>query len=87
MAGQSVLTGFSPQELTFIVGKHLAYYRGEHYIKHLFPTVPELTMLLFAGMKMVHPDTPVPGEMTAQVKSTAAELAKFIAERMLEDAS
>jgi len=30
-AGQSVLTGFSPQELTFIVGKHLAYYRGEHY--------------------------------------------------------
>ena len=29
------------------------YYRGEHYIKNLFPTVPELTMLLFAGMKMV----------------------------------
>jgi len=78
VAGQSVLTGFSPQELTFIVGKHLAYYRGEHYIKHLFPTVPELTMLLFAGMKMVHPETPVPGEMTAQVNATAAELAKFM---------
>jgi tetratricopeptide (TPR) repeat protein len=78
VAGQSVLTGFSPQELTFIVGKHLAYYRGEHYIKHLFPTVPELTMLLFAGMKMVHPDTPVPGEMTAQVNATAAELAKYM---------
>ncbi len=78
VAGQSVLTGFSPQELTFIVGKHLSYYRGEHYIKHLFPTVAELTMLLFAGMKMVHPDTPVPGEMTAQVNATAAELAKFM---------
>jgi len=77
-AGQSVLTGFSPQELTFIVGKHLAYYRGEHYIKYLFPTVPELTMLLFAGMKIVHPDTPVPGEMTAQVNATAAELAKYL---------
>jgi hypothetical protein len=78
IAGQSVLTGFSPQELTFIVGKHLAYYRGEHYIKHLFPTVPELTMLLFAGMKMVHPDTPVPGEMTAQVKSVTTELARYM---------
>jgi golgin subfamily B member 1 len=78
VAGQSVLTGFTPQELTFIVGKHLSYYRGEHYIKHLFPTVPELTMLLFAGMKMVSPDTPVPAEMTAQVNATAAELAKFM---------
>ncbi|HKQ70368.1 MAG TPA: tetratricopeptide repeat protein [Polyangiaceae bacterium] len=78
VAGQSVLTGFQPQELTFIVGKHLSYYRGEHYIKHLFPTVPELTMLLFAGMKMVHPETPVPGEMTAQVNATAAELAKYM---------
>src|SRR6185436_3218304 len=31
VAGQSVLTGYTPQELTFIVGKHLSYYRGEHY--------------------------------------------------------
>jgi tetratricopeptide (TPR) repeat protein len=78
VAGQSVLTGFSPQELTFIVGKHLAYYRGEHYIKHLFPTVPELTMLLFAGMRIVQPDTPVPGEMVAQVHAVAVELTKYM---------
>ncbi|RYG85836.1 tetratricopeptide repeat protein, partial [bacterium] len=38
VAGQTVLTGFTPQELTFIVGKHLSYYRGEHYIRNLFPT-------------------------------------------------
>ncbi len=78
VAGQSVLTGFTPQELTFIVGKHLAYYRGEHYIKHLFPTTPELTMLLFAGMKMVNPETPVPEEMKAQVAATAQELARHM---------
>jgi golgin subfamily B member 1 len=40
--------------------------------------VPELTMLLFAGMKMVNPDTPVPGEMVAQVNATASELAKYM---------
>ena len=39
VAGQTVLTGFKPQELTFICGKHLAHYRGEHYIRTLFPTV------------------------------------------------
>jgi golgin subfamily B member 1 len=35
-------------------------------------------MLLFAGMKMVDPATPVPSEMTAQVNVTAAELAKYM---------
>ena len=40
-----VLTGFTPQELTFIVGKHLSYYRGEHYIKNLFPTLGELKVV------------------------------------------
>jgi golgin subfamily B member 1 len=78
VAGQSVLTGFQPQDLSFIVGKHLAYYRAEHYIKHLFPTVPELTMILYAGVKMVDPATPVPAEMTAQVNVTAAELVKYM---------
>src|SRR5690606_12274826 len=48
VAGQTVLTGFSPQELAFMCGKHLAYYRGEHYIRTLFPTQAELTVMLFA---------------------------------------
>ena len=38
VAGQTVLTGFQPQELTFMCGKHLSHYRGEHYIRTLFPT-------------------------------------------------
>ena len=53
VAGQTVLTGFTPQELTFIVGKHLSYYRGEHYIRNLFPTLNELKVLLFAAMKII----------------------------------
>ena len=78
VAGQGVLTGFGLQELTFICGKHLASYRGEHYMKNLFPTVPELTMLLFAGMKMIDPNTPTPPEIAPQVNVTAAELAKYM---------
>jgi golgin subfamily B member 1 len=58
VAGQTVLTGFTPQELTFIVGKHLSYYRGEHYIKNLFPTLNELKVILFAGVKIVMPTSP-----------------------------
>ena len=84
VAGQSVLTGFSPQELTFIVGKHLAMYRGEHYIKTLFPTVTELTVLLFAGIKLVAPDTAVPADIDKQIMATAQTLRGFMQPVQLE---
>jgi hypothetical protein len=78
VAGQTVLTGFSPQELTFIVGKHLSYYRGEHYIRNLFPTLAELKVLLFSGIKLVMPEFAVPGDMMQAVNATAGELAKHM---------
>jgi tetratricopeptide (TPR) repeat protein len=78
VAGQTVLTGFTPQELTFIVGKHLSGYRPEHYIRNLFPTLNELKVLLFAGVKMVIPDFAIPGEMAQAVNQTATELSKHI---------
>jgi hypothetical protein len=78
VAGQTVLTGFTPQELTFIVGKHLSSYRGEHYIKNLFPTLNELKVILFAGVKIVVQEFTVPGEMAQAVNTTASELVKHM---------
>ncbi len=78
VAGQTVLTGFTPQELTFIVGKHLSSYRGEHYMKNLFPTLNELKVMLFAGVKIVMPDFAVAGEMAQAVNATASELIKYM---------
>jgi golgin subfamily B member 1 len=84
VAGQTVLTGFSPQELTFIVGKHLAMYRGEHYIKTLFPAISELTVMLFAGIKMVAPEAPVPADIDKAVMATAQTLRQYIQPMQLE---
>ena len=78
VAGQTVLTGFTPQELTFIVGKHLSYYRGEHYIRNLFPTMNELKVLLFSAVKIIMNDFAVPAEMAQAVNTTAAELFKHM---------
>jgi tetratricopeptide (TPR) repeat protein len=78
IAGQTVLTGFSPQELTFICGKHLASYRGEHYIRNLFSTQAELTIMLFAGMMIANSSLPVPQELQQNVTITARELAKYM---------
>ncbi len=84
VAGQTVLTGFQPQELTFMCGKHLAHYRGEHYIRTLFPTQAELTIMLFAGVMIASPNTPMPQEMAAQIRATAQELAKYMQPVQLE---
>ena len=78
VAGQTVLTGFTPQELTFIVGKHLSTYRGEHYIKNIFPTLGELKVVLFSAIKLIMADFQVPPEMAQAVATTAQSIARFI---------
>ena len=78
VAGQTVLAGFSPQELAFIVGKHLANYRGEHYIKQLFPTLGELKLMLLSAIKIVAQDFEVPAEMAQAVTVTAQQLAPLM---------
>ena len=67
-----------PQELAFLCGKHLASYRGEHYIRTLFPTQAELTIMLFARAMIAQPSTPMPPDIAKQVETTARELAKYM---------
>ncbi|MBM4363976.1 MAG: hypothetical protein FJ104_14950, partial [Deltaproteobacteria bacterium] len=84
VAGQTVLSGFSPQELAFLCGKHLAFYRGEHYMRTLFPTQAELTIMLFAGVMIAAPQTPMPADIARQVQTTAQELVKYMSPQDLE---
>jgi hypothetical protein len=74
VAGQGVLQGLAPLELAFIAGKHMAMYRPEHYIKTQFNTVSELTVLLFAAIRLVAPQTPAPQEFAGQVQATTQSL-------------
>jgi hypothetical protein len=78
LAGNTLLNGFSDQELAFIVGKHLSFCRGEHYIKCWFPSLAELNILFFGGVRIVAPNVEVPREIADQVGATAAELAKHV---------
>jgi hypothetical protein len=78
IAGNTVLTGFTPQELTFIVAKHLAFYRDEHYIRNLFTTLNELKVLFFAGLRVAIPTFAVPAEMEQHVADTAKALGMYM---------
>lgn len=78
VAGQSVLSGFQPQELAFICAKHLASYRQESYIRNLFQTQSELTMMFFAGVMLAAPNTPLPPEIVNNVKVSAQALRRYM---------
>jgi hypothetical protein len=49
----------------------MAYYRTEHYVRVLFPTVSELTPLLLASIKIVKQDFEVPAEINSTVQTLA----------------
>jgi hypothetical protein len=66
-----------------LCSKHLGNYRGEH-IRTLFPTQAELTIMLFAGVMIAAPSTPMPPDMQVQIRATAQELAKYMQPVQLE---
>jgi hypothetical protein len=58
--GPGVRQGVGTSELAFLAGRHLAYYRPEHYALVFFPTVAELSALFLAAVKLALPEVPVP---------------------------
>ncbi|MBI2894767.1 MAG: tetratricopeptide repeat protein [Deltaproteobacteria bacterium] len=85
VVGASLLSGYSPQDLTFIIAKHLSYYRSEHYIRWITPTTAELRTLLLAGIKMAAPKFNLPPDPSGVIEQTAAALAKGMAPLAYED--
>lgn len=84
IAGQLVLSGFQPQELTFLCGKHLSMYRPEHYLQVLFPSRDELTIMLFAGVMLAAPQQPLPPDMEPQIRQAAAQLGHYMQPQAIE---
>lgn len=58
--GPSVRTGKTVQQLAFLAGRHLTYYRPEHYALVFFPTLAELSSLVLAAVRLVIPGLSVP---------------------------
>jgi hypothetical protein len=80
--GHPALSGRSPFELAFIAGRHLSWYRAEHFIRLLVPSIPDLENLFLAALSIANSDIP----MGADVKRRVAPLARAI-EPVLEPAA
>ena len=79
--GALALSGRSPFELAFIAGRHLSWYREEHFVRLLVASIPDLEDLFLAALSIASAGIP----LTAEMKARVAPLARAI-EPVLEPA-
>src|SRR5258706_2548029 len=80
--GKQSLAGRSPFELAFLAGRHLSWYREEHFVRLLIPSTPDLEDLFLAALSIANHSIP----LTAEIKQRVIPLAKAI-EPVLEPAA
>jgi len=86
--GPQVRSGMTVQQLAFLTGRHLTYYRPEHYALVFFPTLADLSSLVLAAVRLVIPGISVPPPADGDSRVAADLGARLEAEKKaaLEDA-
>ncbi len=79
IVGSKALSGRSQLELAFLAGRHLCWYRQEHFVRTLFSSVPDLEDLFLAALVIGSPTLPI----AADTKHRVAPIARAV-EPMLE---
>jgi hypothetical protein len=67
IVGKHVLTGRTQLEHAFLVGRHLSWYRNEHYVKTLFTSISDLEDLFLAALVIGNPGLPIAEDMKRRV--------------------
>jgi hypothetical protein len=76
--GPDVLRGLTARDLAFLAGRHLTYYRPEHYVLIHYPTIGELSALFLGAVKLILPDLPVPAHLTDATARKRKLLARHV---------
>jgi hypothetical protein len=71
IVGKRVLSGKTQLEHAFLVGRHLCFYRQEHYVKTLFSAVPDLEDLFLSALTIGNPGLPIAEDMKRRVAPIA----------------
>src|SRR5450432_955293 len=65
--GRPSLSGRSPFELAFLAGQHLSYFREDHFIRLIVPTIPDLEDLFLAALSIANAGIPLSSEVKRRV--------------------
>lgn len=71
IVGAAALRGRTQLELAFLAGRHLSYYRQEHFIRTLFRSVPDLEDLFLAALVVGSPTLPIAADTKQRVQPIA----------------
>jgi hypothetical protein len=71
VVGKRVLAGVGQLEHAFLVGRHLSWYRQEHFVKTLFSAIPDLEDLFLAALVIGNPGLPIADDMKQRVTPIA----------------
>ena len=74
LVASRALKGRAQRELAFMAGRHLAMYRAEHYVRTLFPSVPDLEDLFLAALTIGNPALPLAADVKHRAGPIAAAL-------------
>jgi len=72
--GKAALSGRTPEELVFVAARHLASYREDHFLRMLFPSIPDLEDIFLAALTIGQPQLP----LAASVRQRAQPIAQAI---------
>ncbi|MBC7171475.1 MAG: tetratricopeptide repeat protein [Polyangiaceae bacterium] len=73
LVGSALSQGYMPHELAFVIGRQLAYYRPEHYIRTMMSSHSELKTMLLAALHIAGL-----GGADEPAKQVAKQLAQFL---------
>lgn len=76
--GARLLSGRTPLEVAFECGRELASFREEHFVRWLFPGIPDLEDLFLAALSIANPSLPIPPHARARVAPIAAAIAPVL---------
>jgi len=82
--GKHVLSGRSQLEHAFLVGRHLSWYRQEHFVKLLFTAVPDLEDLFLAALTIGNPGLPIAEDMRRRVAPIAQAIQPMLEARHVD---
>ncbi len=74
LVGRTVLSGRSLKELAFLVGRDITFYRPEHYVLVMYPTLRELTSLFLGAVRAVRPKLPLPEATRREIVEVARHI-------------
>jgi tetratricopeptide (TPR) repeat protein len=79
--GPDVLRGLATKDLAFLAGRHLTYYRPEHYALVCYPTLQDISALFLGAVKLILPELEAP----AHIRDAVAHNCKVLAKQATED--